>query len=135
DRLVRLFLAEVRLATRLQHPNIVQVFDAGVIDGRYFLSMELVDGATLGTLISKARAAQAQLSAEVISHVARQTLDGLRYAQELKDDAGQSLDVVHRDISPSNILVSRRGEVKLTDFGIAKVRGDESNTAPGEVRG
>ena len=134
-RLVRLFLAEVRLATRLQHPNIVQVFDAGVIDGRYFLSMELVDGATLGTLISKARAASEQVGAEVICHVARQTLDGLRYAQELRDDTGQSLDVVHRDISPSNILVSRRGEVKLTDFGIAKVRGDESNTAPGEVRG
>ncbi|MBL8954381.1 MAG: serine/threonine protein kinase [Myxococcaceae bacterium] len=134
-RLQKLFLGEVRLATRLQHPNIVQVLDAGLIDGRYFLTMELVEGATLSALVSKARAAEERISAEVLCHVARQTLEGLRYAQELKDEQGQPLDVVHRDISPSNILVSRLGEVKLTDFGIAKVRGDESNTAPGEVRG
>ncbi len=132
---VRLFLAEARLAARLQHPNIVQVFDAGLIDGRYFLTMELVDGVSLSEVIRAMYTRGTHVDAEVLCLVARQTLEALRYAHAFADETGRSLDVVHRDISPSNILVSRRGEVKLTDFGIAKMRDSESNTEPGEVRG
>jgi serine/threonine-protein kinase len=135
EKHVRLFLSEARIASRLTHPNIVQVFDAGRIEERYFLAMELVDGVSLGELIGRLQKSGPPPSAQVISLVARQVLEALSYAHELRDDAGSRLDIVHRDISPSNILLSKHGEVKLTDFGIAKVRGDEGNTAPGEVRG
>ena len=132
---VSLFLAEARIAARLHHPNIVQVFDAGLIDGRYFLTMELIDGAPLTAIVKSARTHQRPIDVEVLCLVARQTLEALRHAHEALDEQGAPLELVHRDISPSNILVSTRGEVKLTDFGIAKMRTSESNTAPGEVRG
>jgi eukaryotic-like serine/threonine-protein kinase len=132
---VRLFLAEARLAARLQHPNIVQVFDAGLIEGRYFLTMELIDGVSLSEVIKAMHARATHVTADLICLVARQTLEALRYAHTFADESGRPLEVVHRDISPSNILLSRRGEVKLTDFGIAKMRDSENNTEPGEVRG
>ncbi len=135
ERYIRLFLSEARVAARLTHPNIVQVFDAGLTDGRYFIAMELVEGCTLSELIKAQARGGGAVGVEVICHVARQTLEALKYAHQLADTDGKPLELVHRDISPSNILVSRRGEVKLTDFGIAKIRGAESNTAPGEVRG
>jgi len=132
---VRLFLGEARVAARLTHPNIVPVYDAGCVDERYFLTMELVDGVSLSSVVKALRAAGGRLDAETLCHLARETLEGLRYAHELCDDLGVPLELIHRDISLGNILISRRGEVKLTDFGVAKMRGNNNDTAPGEVRG
>jgi eukaryotic-like serine/threonine-protein kinase len=132
---VRLFLREASLAAKLAHPNIVTVYDAGRADGRYFIAMELVDGVALSTVARSLRSADRSLDAGALCHIARETLEGLRCAHELRDEDGTSLEIIHRDISPSNILVSRRGEVKLTDFGVAKMRGAESNTGSGELRG
>lgn len=132
---VRLFLGEARVAARLAHPNIVPVYDAGCVDERYFLTMELVDGVSLSAVVKALRAAGGRLDAETLCHLARETLEGLRYAHELRDDLGVPLELIHRDISLGNILISRRGEVKLTDFGVAKMRGNNNDTAPGEVRG
>jgi serine/threonine-protein kinase len=134
-RHVQLFLAEARIAARLVHPNVVQVFDAGLVEGRYFLAMELVDGVALTAINKALRTGNRRASADVICHVARQTLEALEYVHSLADEAGRPLELVHRDVSPHNLLVSSRGEVKLSDFGIAKMRDSEALTAPGEVRG
>ncbi|MFT3707736.1 MAG: protein kinase [Archangium sp.] len=135
SRHVQLFLAEARIAARLVHPNVVQVFDAGLVDGRYFISMELVDGVALTAVNKALRSSERKASADVICHIARQTLDALEYVHSLRDEDGRPLELVHRDVSPHNLLVSSRGEVKLSDFGIAKMRDSEALTAPGEVRG
>ncbi|MBL8912104.1 MAG: protein kinase [Archangium sp.] len=132
---VKLFLAEASIAARLLHPNIVQVFDAGLIDGRYFIAMELIDGVTLAAVVKALRTRNELVSADVLCHVARQSLDALDYVHSAKDEQGRALELVHRDVSPSNLLLTTRGEVKLSDFGIAKMRDSESHTAPGEVRG
>ncbi|MDX2009504.1 MAG: protein kinase [Myxococcaceae bacterium] len=129
------FLTEARLAARLNHANIVQVFDAGCVEGRYYLSMELVEGCSASTLIRQLKAAGEQLDEDVLSHLARQALEGLAFAHEAVDERGQPLGIVHRDVSPGNLLLSRRGEVKLADFGIARASSEESTTAPGTVRG
>lgn len=132
---VALFLSEARIAALLRHPNIVQVYDFGVREERYFIAMELVDGVSLSALITSARRREERFDVEVLSHVARQSLEALHYVHTLADERGRQLELVHRDISPANLLVSIRGEVKLSDFGIAKMRDSEHYTAPGEVRG
>lgn len=132
---VALFLSEARIAALLRHPNVVQVYDFGVREERYFIAMELVDGVSLSALITSARQREERFDVEVLSHVARQSLEALHYVHTLADETGRQLELVHRDISPANLLVSIRGEVKLSDFGIAKMRDSEHYTAPGEVRG
>ena len=88
---VRLFLSEARLAARLQHPNVVQVFDAGEVDGRYFLTMELIDGVSLSTLIDHLAHAGQQVPPEVLAHVARQALEGLHSAHTARGEDWKSL--------------------------------------------
>jgi eukaryotic-like serine/threonine-protein kinase len=133
-RFKSMFVQEAQLATRLNHPNIVQVydfFDAG--DEGHCLSMEYVEGVDLGVLVAACRAQgrtlDPWLSAWVIAEAAR----GLHYAHERKDERGQSLEIVHRDVSPQNILLSFEGAVKLTDFGIASGRLSEHQE--GSIKG
>lgn len=132
---VQLFLTEARLAARLHHPNVVQVFDVGAVDDRYFIAMELIEGLSLGALIKRLRTSSQWLSSDELNWVARCVLQALQHAHEQRDAEGRPLEVVHRDVSTSNVLVSRDGVVKLTDFGIAKARDTETYTLPGEVRG
>jgi hypothetical protein len=131
---VEAFIDEARLTIRLQHPNIVQVLEVGQERERPFLALELVDGLDLERLtheLSRGRA----MPLGVAAHVAAGLLRALDYAHALTDEAGQPLHLVHRDLSPPNVLLGRHGEVKLADFGIAKARGRLSKTAFGLVKG
>ncbi len=132
---VQRFLDEARLSARMSHPNVAQVFDVGFVDDRYFLAMELVRGASLSSLISALGSAPQGASAELIAYIGRALSDGLHHAHELTDSSGQVLEVVHRDVTPHNVLVSVDGGVKLTDFGVARMLDGSSETSPGAVIG
>ncbi len=117
-----LFLDEARVCARLHHPNIVQVFDAGVEEGAYFLAMEFVHGHDVHELLERARRADVSIPVGVVVAIGRAMCAGLHHAHELKNERGEPLGLVHRDVSPSNVLVSYDGNPKVTDFGIAHVR-------------
>ncbi|MBN1206079.1 MAG: serine/threonine protein kinase [Myxococcaceae bacterium] len=134
-QVVKMFLDEARLCARMSHPNIVQILDLGREEGRYFLAMELVRGVSLVHLVRVLAEQRRTLSAPMMLHVARRLLDALHYAHTLKGADGKRLGLIHRDVTPHNILVSMTGEVKLTDFGIAKVQAAVGQTRPGVVRG
>jgi serine/threonine-protein kinase len=110
---------EAKLAARLSHANVVQVFDLGRADARLFIAMEYVEGFDLNDLLGRCSRARVPLPFELAVHVLRETLRGLDYAHRRTDDEGRPLGIVHRDVSPSNLLVSFEGEVKVCDFGIA----------------
>lgn len=132
---VKMFLDEARLCARMNHPNIVQILDLGKEKGRYFLAMELVHGVSLVKLVQLLAQQKRTLSAPLILHIARGLLDALHYAHTLTGPSGKPLGLIHRDVTPHNILVSANGEVKLSDFGIAKVQATAVQTRPGVVRG
>jgi serine/threonine-protein kinase len=131
---VWMFIDEARLAALLEHPNIVQVFDFGTMGDDLVLVMELVDGSNVSRLL-RAAPADSPIPWDVALHIAYQTAQALDYAHHAVDDHGESLEFVHRDVSPANILLSRTGHVKLTDFGIATVRSRAPTTEDGQVRG
>lgn len=133
DQLDR-FYREARLSARMHHPNIVEVFDVGELRGRPFIAMQLVEGVTLERLIREAARRGLVMPLPVLNAVATGLLEALQYAHALTDDEGARLEVIHRDVTPGNVLVSRTGAVLLTDFGIARV-GGTIHTAPGTVRG
>lgn len=130
---VDLFVREMRVACRLNHPNVVQVFDAGIEDQRPYLCLEYVDGPDLDTVIDALRSARSRLSPALVAWVGAEVCRALAYAYAAVDEKGQPLLAAHRDISPSNILISSLGAVKLADFGV--VRLSTSATAVGIVKG
>ncbi|MCC7538555.1 MAG: serine/threonine protein kinase [Deltaproteobacteria bacterium] len=130
-----MFVDEALLSARIDHPNVVRVEELGEVEGTYFLVMEYVHGCSLGTLSRELAARKRRLSPEIAVHIITRVADGLHAAHETLDDDGHSLGIVHRDVSPPNILLSYRGEVKLIDFGIAKARGRRQQTATGEFKG
>ncbi len=133
---IEMFIAEAKLVATLVHPNIVQVFDFGQAGKReYFIAMEYVPGANLAMILKRITERGARLPMEVALYIAIETCKGLGYAHEKTDPAGRQLTIVHRDVSPQNVLVSFSGEVKVTDFGIAKVESALTRTAEGHVRG
>jgi serine/threonine-protein kinase len=126
---VESFRAEAEVSSRLTHPNIVQVLDFGRIEDTYFLAMEFVEGMTLLELFRRSTAHGTRIPARLVAYIAREMLDGLRFAHDLACAAtGERLRVVHRDLSPSNVLLSLTGQVKITDFGVAKVLGQSGVT-------
>jgi serine/threonine-protein kinase len=129
-----MFIDEARLAALLEHPNIVQVFDFGTMGDDLVLVMELVDGSNVSRLL-RAAPPDEPIPWDVALHIAYQTAQALDYAHHAVDENGQSMEFVHRDVSPANILLSRSGHVKLTDFGIATVRSRAPTTEDGQVRG
>lgn len=131
---VWMFIDEARLAARLEHPNIVQVFDFGKLGDDLVLVMELVDGTNVSRML-RATGRQTAIPLDVALHIAYQTAQALEYAHHAIDDEGQPLEFVHRDVSPANILLTHTGHVKLTDFGIATVRSRAPTTEDGQVRG
>jgi eukaryotic-like serine/threonine-protein kinase len=129
DVAVRRFLEEARLASRLNHPNIVQLLDVGVVDGRYFIAMELVRGISLARLLRELSNRGQQLSLGLWLHIARSVCDGLQHAHTLTD-GNKSFGLIHRDMTPENVLVSVEGQVRVSDFGIAQVMADKDTAAP-----
>jgi serine/threonine-protein kinase len=129
-----LLLNEAHVAMRLNHSNIVQVLDLGESAGRYFLCLELVEGWSVEQLLRRARATEFPLPPQLALHIAVEVCRALAYAHGATS-GGKPLGIVHRDVSPQNILVSEQGEVKLTDFGIAKVSSRPDTTQNGMVKG
>ncbi len=119
---VEMFIAEAKIAVTLSHANIVQVFDLGRADESYFIAMEYVAGYDLATVLRRGRQLRKTLSQELAVYVVSELAKGLDYAHRRRDANLRPLSIVHRDVSPQNVLLSFEGEVKLTDFGIAKAR-------------
>lgn len=132
--LLQRFHDEARLAARMHHPNIVEIFDVGEADGRPFIAMQWVEGVTLGKLLREAALKGEALPLPIVRLLATSLCEALSYAHGLSDGQGRPLRVVHRDVTPGNVLVSAMGAVLLTDFGIARVR-DSAKTEPGVLRG
>jgi len=122
-KFIRMFLDEARLSLHLQHANVVQVFDIGVSEGMYFIVMEYVDGANLKTIVESLKRQGKRMRVAHSLYLMMEVCKGLAYAHDVGDpETGKPLGIVHRDISPQNILVSWDGMVKLVDFGIARAR-------------
>ncbi len=134
DDFVRMFIDEARLVAKLQHANIVQIFDFDREGDTYYLAMELVEGSDLRQIEKAAAKAGVWLSISAAVYLIAEALKGLQYAHT-KAVNNQPLQLVHRDISPHNILISHSGEVKIADFGIAKVADRVSKTVNGMVKG
>ncbi len=132
---LEMFLEEARLAALIHHPNVVSVFDFARDGGTYFLAMEYVHGVTLRSLLKTAKAKNMMLPEPVVATIAAQALNGLAAAHELLDEHGQPLDLVHRDVSPDNIMVGFDGLVKMLDFGIAKASTSNAVTRVGTMKG
>jgi len=129
------FITEGRLAARLRHPNIAQAYELGKIGGTYFIAMEYVPGPTLAQVMARSRRAAGAIPLPIVLEILIQLCDALDHAHELRDEGGRPLNLVHRDISPMNIIVSRAGTAKLIDFGIAKLRGSSVVTQAGVIKG
>ena len=132
--IAKMFLLEARLATHLQHQNIASVYDVGTSAEGLFLVMELVNGWDLGMLLQHANKRGLRFPPHLVAFIGTQVLAGLVHAYR-RQHQGRPVLTAHRDVSPSNVLVSREGEVKVADFGIARVEGVSSGTQPGTFKG
>jgi serine/threonine protein kinase len=132
---VAMFIDEAKLTARLIHPKIVQVTDFGDVAGQYFIALEYVDGFDALALMRCSAQRQMRLPIPICIFIALEVLDALDYAHNAKDPEGKDLRIVHRDISPSNVFISLRGDVKLGDFGIAHAQKREAKTQAGTLKG
>ncbi len=130
-----MFISEVRTAALLSHPNIVQTFDAGEIDGQVYMAMEFVHGEPLHRCISAILKKQELFPIPLSVEITRTVAEALHYAHTLRDLAGEPLQLVHRDISPGNIMLTYQGGIKLLDFGIAKASTAHHETSVGVIKG
>ena len=134
DAAREMFLDEARLAARLNHPNVIQTFEAGSEGGSWFLAMEYVEGQPFSRVLSKLKQGSRSLEPRLAARIVADALAGLHYAHELTDFDGTPLSIVHRDVSPQNIMIAYGGVSKIVDFGIAKVAGSKE-TAHGVFKG
>src|SRR5262245_18677964 len=132
---IRMFIEEAKLAVQLNHANIAQIFDLGVVDGSYYIALEHVHGRDLRAMFDRCRELGEPMPVSQACFVVMKVCEGLDYAHNKRDQAGRELHLVHRDVSPQNVLVSFEGEVKLIDFGIAKAAGKGSKTQAGILKG
>jgi eukaryotic-like serine/threonine-protein kinase len=132
---VRMFVDEARLATQLQHPNIASVYDVGILDNLYFYTMEYVHGETVRSLVERAQSQQRPLPLACVLTIIAGAAAGLQHAHARSANDGRPLGIVHRDVSPSNLMVSYEGNVKVIDFGVAKASDRAAETRSGTVKG
>lgn len=132
---IGMFLDEARLSAQLNHSNCVQVFDIGVGDNTYFIVMEFVDGSDLKAIVEHLFAQKRTFPVPAALHICSRICEGLSYAHEARDERGRLLGIVHRDISPPNVLITRYGEVKVVDFGLAKANSQLEHSQPGIIKG
>jgi serine/threonine protein kinase len=130
-----MFVDEAKMVAGLTHPNIVHIFDLGKIEASYYIAMEYVHGRDLRTIQKRAREKGLRMPLDLSLRVVSQVCAALEYAHRKKDERGRPMEIVHRDVSPQNILISFEGEVKLVDFGIAKAATKASSTDRGALRG
>ena len=131
---VSMFIDEARITARLQHPNIVQIHDFDFVDDSYYIAMEYIEGRDLKDVLEETFKQKDLLSVPQCVWIAMEVAKGLHYAHT-KEDKGQPLNIVHRDVTPSNVMISYRGDVKLMDFGIAKAAQRSTKTQAGAVKG
>mgnify|MGYP006287289579 CR=1 FL=1 len=132
---INMFLDEARIAALIHHPNVATTFDMGSVDGSYYIAMEYVHGHNLGEILRESARAKKSLPWAYAAHIVANAAKGLHAAHELKNSEGEPLDVVHRDVSPQNILVSYDGHVKVVDFGVAYAAERLVHTSTGTVKG
>jgi serine/threonine protein kinase/DNA-binding response OmpR family regulator len=135
DKYIEMFVDEAKIAAELTHPNIVQIYDLGKKDDFYFIAMEYVHGKDLRLLIQRLSELATRIPEELSVYLTLKVLEALGYAHHAKDSQGNNLEIVHRDISPPNILLSFGGDVKLTDFGVSKARIKMHQTVSGALKG
>jgi|GEM_PF-3488661 serine/threonine protein kinase len=135
SRFVDMLIQEAKLAVSLSHPNIVQTFDLGLINDVYFISMEFVDGPDFFHVLSKLGNQDRTIPIAAAMHVVKEVMGALNYAHHKTDSKGQDQTIIHRDVSPQNIMLSMQGEVKLGDFGIAKAANATTRTRAGVIKG
>lgn len=132
---VAMFINEAIVASGLNHPNIVQIFDLGELDGHYFIAMEHVPGRTVRQVMKAAKKREERVPRWFALHVVSSACEGLHYAHDYCDEGGRPLGLVHRDMSPENLMVSFAGNVKVLDFGVAKVTSNDQGTKAGVLKG
>ena len=134
-KFISMFLDEARLSAQLSHSNCVQVFDIGVGDNAYFIVMEFVDGANLKSIAETLKKQGKDFPVSCAAFIALEICKGLSYAHEIRDQQGVELHLVHRDMSPPNVLVTKHGEIKIVDFGLAKANSQLERSEPGIIKG
>lgn len=132
---VRMLVDEAKILTRLKHKNIVEVFELGCEQSAYYIVMEFVDGMNLRELLKKLERKKTVLPIGLSLFIVREVAEGLSFAHAQKDEHGRQTSIIHRDVSPQNILVSHEGGIKITDFGIAKIAGKSQHTQTGQLKG
>ena len=132
---VEMFLDEARIAARIHHPNVVPILEVGASAVGYYLVMEYIEGDTLARLLARAATAGKRLPVPIALRIALDMLSGLHAAHELRDDAGEAVNLVHRDVSPQNVLVGVDGIARITDFGVARAASRLTATRVGQLKG
>lgn len=135
DDFIDMFIDEAKIAGQLNHPNIAQIFDLGKVDDSYFIALEYISGKDLKAMFQRSRRIGEEIDIPQICFIAMKVCEGLAHAHEKTDSQGEDLNIVHRDVSPQNILISYEGEVKIIDFGVAKAKGKTSQTQVGMLKG
>jgi hypothetical protein len=135
EEFIAMFIDEAKIAVQLQHANVAQIFDLGKVDESYFIALEHVHGKDLRSIFDRLRGKGDVMPIQQACYIIMQACEGLDYAHNKRDAQGRELHLVHRDISPQNVLIGYEGEVKLIDFGIAKAAGKASKTQAGILKG
>ncbi len=132
---VDMFFAEARLAAKMSHSNIVQIYEMGEIDGAFYIAMEFVNGKSIKDIIDASKAKGVPIPPAHTADIVARLCSGLGYAHQLTDMSGNMLNIIHRDVNPHNVLVTYGGEAKIIDFGIAKSEMNEHKTETGTIKG
>lgn len=135
EKFVKMFFDEAKIMISLRHPNVVQLYDFGKVEEDFFLALEWIEGKALSSLVHQQKKQRVIFPPGVAAYIMLEILCGLEYAHGRKDAYNRQLGIVHRDLSPPNILVSIFGDVKIADFGIAKAESNVSFTNPGVLKG
>lgn len=135
ESFIRMFIDEARIVSHIQHSNVAQVYDQGKASGYYFIAMEFVQGHSLLALSERAKSMKIPLPRGLLAYIIGELLGGLGSAHSARDAKGRALGIVHRDVTPQNVLISYEGEVKLIDFGVAKARARLTQTEAGFTKG
>jgi serine/threonine protein kinase len=134
-KFVTMFLDEAKLAMNLSHANVVQTFEVGESNNTYYIVMEYIEGTSLRNILDTYKERRKSIDLGVAVYMVMEAAKGLHYAHQAKDAQGNPLNLVHRDVSPPNILVSKQGEIKVVDFGLAKAASQLEETEPGVIKG